>query len=273
MRGVEEPGGVQNNGPEAKGTEIRRTEAKGTEIKGAEAVGATVDGRRDTAALLRGLLVPVWRTLPRRALTIAGAVGLLLAASTRLPDHAPGTEPGLFVLRLTALSGALGLAFLLDDPARNTSATTPVARPLRTVLRLAMALPLTALWWTTALLLVPSPTRPPLLPVTLQAAATTAAALALATLAVHFTDSPQVGRSTAISLVTASAVAVLTPDRWGLLATPSDPWWEPAQLRWAAVLGVTLAICALWTREPLGPGPAFRRPGSPGGSTSASPSR
>ncbi|KUN80261.1 ABC transporter [Streptomyces griseoruber] len=199
-------------------------------------------------------MVPVWRTLPRRALTIAGAVGLLLAASTRLPDHAPGAGPGLFVLRLTALSGALGLAFLLDDPARNTSATTPVARPLRTVLRLAMALPLTALWWTTALLLVPSPTRPPLLPVTLQAAATTAAALALATVAVRFTDSPEVGRSTAICLLTGAAVAVLTPNRWGLLATPADPWWEPTQLRWAAVLGVTLAVCALWTPEPLGQG-------------------
>ncbi|MEU1517894.1 ABC transporter [Streptomyces sp. NPDC005811] len=244
MRGVEEPGGVNDNGAEARGM---------------EAATATADGRRDAAALLRPLLVPVWRTLPRRALTIAGAVGLLFAASTRLPDHAPGTEQGLFVLRLTALSGALGLAFLLDDPARNTSATTPVARPLRTVLRLAMVLPLTALWWTAALLLVPSPTRPPLLPVTLQAAATTAAALALATLAVRFSDSPEVGRRTATYLLTASAVALLTPNRWGLLATPSDPWWEPTQLRWAAVLGVTLTICALWTREPLGPGRTLRR--------------
>ncbi|WP_199844617.1 ABC transporter [Streptomyces sp. DSM 15324] len=259
MRGVEETGGMKDDGAKARAD---------------EAVKATADASsRPTAALLRPLLVPVWRTLPRRALTIAGAVGLLLAASTRLPDHAPGAEPGLAVLRLTALSGALGLAFLLDDPARNTSATTPVARPLRTVLRLAMVLPLTALWWTTALLLVPSPTRPPLLPVTLQAAATTAAALALATLAVRFSDSPEVGRSTAICLLTASAVAVLTPNRWGLLATPSDPWWEPTQLRWASVLAVTLAVCALWTREPLGPGRALRRPGSPGGSTFASPSR
>ncbi|MEU1178037.1 ABC transporter [Streptomyces sp. NPDC005820] len=230
----------------------------GAEAAGAEAAGA-VAGRRDTAVLLRSLLVPVWRTLPRRALTTAGAVGLLLAATTRLPDHAPGTELGLFVLRLTALSGALGLAFLLDDPARNTSATTPTARPFRTVLRLAMVLPLTALWWATALLLVPSSTRPPLLPVTLQAAAMTTAALALATVAVRLTDSPEVGRSTAICLLTASAVAVLTPNRWGLLATPADPWWEPTQLRWAAVLGVTLAVCALWTREPLGPGAVFRR--------------
>ncbi|WP_416976228.1 ABC transporter [Streptomyces sp. T028] len=222
-------------------------------------------------ALLRSLVVPVWRTLPRRALTAAGVMGLLLTASTRLPDHAPDAELGMFVLRLTALTGALGLAFLLDDPARNTSAATPIARPVRTALRLAMTIPLTAVWWATALLLIPSPTRPPLLPVTLQAAAIIAAALALATVAVRFTDSPEVGRRTATRMLTATAVAILTPNRWGLLATPADPWWEPTQLRWAAVLGVTLAVCALWTPEPLGQGRGFRRPVSPGGSTSASP--
>lgn len=233
----------------------------------------TAGTRSVRAAQLRSLVVPVWRTLPRRALTAAGAVGLLLAASTRLPDHAPHTELGLFVLRLTAFAGALGLAFLLDDPARNTSATTPIARPVRTVLRLAMVIPLAVLWWTTALLLIPSPTRPPLLPVTLQAAAMIAVALALATAAVRFTDSPEVGRSTATCLLTAAVVAVLTPNRWGLLATPGDPWWEPTQLRWAAVLGVTLAVGAWWTPEPLGPGRGFRRPGFPGGSRAASPSR
>jgi fluoroquinolone transport system permease protein len=207
--------------------------------------------RRVTGALLRALIRPVWRTLPRRALTTAAALGLLLAASTRLPDHAPGTGQGLFVLRLTALTGALGLAFLLDDPARAISATTPVGRPARTILRLALVVPPAALWWTTALLLIPAPTRPALAPVTLEAMATAAGALTLATAAMRFTDTAAAGRATAARLGAGAALMVLVPPRWGLLTTPDDPWWQATQLRWAAVLLVTLALCALWTPEPL----------------------
>ena len=209
-----------------------------------------------TGALLRSLVPPVWRTLPRRALAMAAALGLLLAASTRLPAHAPGTDVGLFVLRLTALTGALGLAFLLDDPARDTSAATPVGRPVRAALRLALTAPLAALWWTTALLLVPSSSRPALALVTLEAAAMAACALALATAAVRFTDTPEVGRGTAIRLGAAAVVLVLVPPRWGLLTTPDDPRWQATQIRWAAVLTVTLVLCTLWTPEPL-----RRRPG------------
>ncbi|MFJ8107590.1 ABC transporter [Streptomyces sp. NPDC096132] len=218
--------------------------------------GGDAAERRISGALLRSLLPAVWRTLPWRALSAAAGLGLLLAASTRLPDHAPDTYQGLFVLRLAALVGAVGLAFLLDDPARNTSAATPIARPTRTVLRLALAAPLTALWWTTVLLLVPSPTRPPLLPITLQAAATTVAALALATTAIRFTDTAEVGRRTAARLGAAAAVVMLIPNRWGLLATPDDSSWEATQVRWAAILLVTLTVCALWTPERSGHGPA-----------------
>ncbi|WP_367322191.1 ABC transporter [Streptomyces sp. HUAS ZL42] len=205
----------------------------------------------DSGALLRSLVPPVWRTLPRRVLPATGAVGLLLAACTRLPERAPGDDVGLVVLRLTALTGALGVAFLLDDPARNTSATTPVARPARTVLRLALMVPLAALWWTAAVLLIPGPTRPSLGPATLEAAAMAACALSLSTLAVRFTDGAKVGRQAATWLATAAAVVIVVPERWGLLGTPGEPWWEEIQVRWAAVLGVTVAVSAMYTPEPL----------------------
>ncbi|MFD9395242.1 ABC transporter [Streptomyces sp. NPDC060000] len=203
------------------------------------------------ADLLRALVPPVWRSLPWRALTAAGGLGLLLASTTRLPDEAPDAELGLLVLRLTALTGALGLAFLLDDPARNTTATTPVGRPRRTVLRLAVAAPMTALWWAAALLLTPGPTRPALGPATLEAAGMACAALALATIAVRFTRTAEVGRTTAIRLGAAAAVAVLVPNRWGLLGTSQDPYWQATQVRWAVVLGATVALSVLWTPEPL----------------------
>ncbi|OQR59996.1 ABC transporter [Streptomyces maremycinicus] len=194
---------------------------------------------------------PVWRGLPWRALTLAGALGLLLAGTTRLPDHAPDPELGRLVLRLTALTGALGLAFLLDDPARDTTATTPVGRPRRTVLRLAVVVPLLALWWAAALLLIPAASRPALGPATLEAAGMAGIALTLATIAVRFTWAAEVGRGAALRLGTAAAVAVLLPNRWGLLGTPQDPYWVATQVRWAVVLGATLTLSALWTPEPL----------------------
>ncbi|WP_329218692.1 ABC transporter [Streptomyces sp. NBC_01485] len=220
---------------------------------------------RASAALLRTLVTPVWRSLPRRALTTAGGVGLLLAATTRLPDTAPDADLGQLVLRLTALTGALGLVFLLDDPARNTTEATPVGRPRRTALRLALVAPLTVLWWATALLLVPAPTRPALGPATLEAAAMSCAALALATLAVRFTATPEAGRSMAIWLGVAAGVTLLVPNKWGLLGTPHDPYWVATQVRWAVVLGATLTLSAIWTPEPLTKGARI----SPSGGTPA----
>ncbi|MFD7134204.1 ABC transporter [Streptomyces sp. NPDC059894] len=202
-------------------------------------------------ALLGSLLPLVWRTLPWRALAVAGGLGLLPAVVVRLRGQAPGEEPGLVLLRLVALSGALGLAFLLDDPARRTTGTTPLGRPLRAGLRLALAVPLVALWWTTVLLLIPASARPPLGPATVQAAATAASALALATVAVRFTSAAEVGRRTAIRLGTAAALVALVPARWGLSATPGEPWWEATQLRWALLLAVALATTAACTPEPL----------------------
>ncbi|WP_406008159.1 ABC transporter [Streptomyces sp. NBC_00637] len=210
--------------------------------------------------LLRSLVPPVWRGLPWRALTTAGGLGLLLAGTTRLPGHPPDAELGRLVLRLTALTGALGLAFLLDDPARNTTATTPVGRPLRTLLRLAVIAPLPALWWAAALLLTPAPTRPALGPATLEAAGMAGAALALATIAVRCTQAAEVGRGAAIWLGSAAAVAVLVPNRWGLLGTSQDPYWAATQARWAVMLAATVVLSVLWTPEPLRGRP--RRPGS-----------
>ncbi|MEV4227632.1 ABC transporter [Streptomyces bobili] len=206
---------------------------------------------RRSRALLRSLAPPVWRSLPWVALTAAGGLGLLFAASTRLPDQTPGAEVGLTVLRVTALSGGVGLAFLLDDPARHTTAASPLGRPYRAGLRLAMATPLLALWWTAVLLLLPGPTRPPLGPVTLEALATAAFAIALATATVRFTDGAEVGKRAAISLGAAAALAVLVPARWGLLTLPADRWWEETHVRWAVLLAVTLTSTALCVPEPL----------------------
>ncbi|WNM36156.1 ABC transporter [Streptomyces sp. Li-HN-5-11] len=208
---------------------------------------------------------PVWHSLPWRALAAAGGLGLLAAASTRLPGQAPGPGTGLALLRLTALAGGLGLAFLLDDPARHTTAALPVGRPVRAWLRLALVAPLLVPWWATALLLVPAGARPPAGPVTLEAAGTAGAALALAAASVRFSAEPLPGRATAAALGRLAVAALVPPRRWSLLVTPGDPNWAATHRWWAALLAAALATWAVCAPEPLrrrsaGSRPAVRSP-------------
>ncbi|MFE0513751.1 ABC transporter, partial [Streptomyces sp. NPDC058964] len=70
----------------------------------------------------------LWRTLPWRTLGAAGTVGLLPAVLCRLLGAEPGGSYALGLLRFSALALALGAAFLLDDPARHTTAPVPAGR-------------------------------------------------------------------------------------------------------------------------------------------------
>ncbi|MFF8931909.1 ABC transporter [Streptomyces longwoodensis] len=222
--------------------------------------------RRGRGPLLRALVPPVWRTLPWRAAAVAGTGGLLLAGSTRLPERVPDADAGWAVLRLVALLGALAFGFLLDDPARHTTAATPVGRAVRGGLRAGLALPVAAAWWTAALFLVPGPARPPAGPVTLEAAAMATTALALATTVIRCTDATRPGRATAIRLALAALAVALVPDRWGLLNLPGDPWWTGTQQRWASALVLTALLAGAGTPEPLRRWSPGRRPlaGRPG---------
>ncbi|MFG2951862.1 ABC transporter [Streptomyces adustus] len=221
---------------------------------------ATGERRPKPYAVIRALLRPLWRTLPRPALAAAGGLGLLLAGLPRLLSGAPDPWLCLNLLRAAALCLALGLAFVFDDPARHTTAPVPVRRPLRDALRLALAVPAAALCWTAALLLVPGQARPPVGAVTLEAAATAALALAGAAAAVRCTDGTRPGAAVAAGL-TAVAVTVptlLLPQRWALLVAVGDQRWADAHGRWAGLLVVAVAVVALCAPEPLRRGSVLR---------------
>ena len=115
------------------------------------------------------LVLPVHRTVPWGLVGAAGAAGLLLTALTRTGETAERLS--LYLLRAAILAFAVGLAFLLDDPARHTTAAVPTPRPVRIALRVALAAPAAAAWWTAALLLVPPGARPPVGDLTLEAGA------------------------------------------------------------------------------------------------------
>jgi threonine/homoserine/homoserine lactone efflux protein len=204
-----------------------------------------------TAPVIRALLRPVSRTLPRRALAAGSALGLLLAGSPRLLSSPPDAWLCLSLLRAAALAFGLGLAFLLDDPARHTTAAVPTRRPVRIGLRVALVAPFAVLWWTTALLLVPEETRPPVGAVTLEAVAIAVLALAAAALAVRCSDvaEPGVGVSAGLP-VAVLACALLLPERWELFVAVADPRWDAAHERWAGLLVMAAVVGVCSVAEP-----------------------
>ncbi|MET8904807.1 ABC transporter [Streptomyces sp. NPDC004538] len=199
------------------------------------------------------LVGAVWRTLPWRVLAAAGALGLLIAAAPVVTGAEPGPWETLVLLRGVALTGALALAFLLDDPARHLTAPVPTRRPVRQALRVALVAPLAALWWTAVLLLTPSESRPPAGDITLEAAVAALLALAGAAAAVRLTDEARPGPLVAAALLLAAVLAPLSlPEGWALFVTPDDPRWAAGHDRWAVLLAAVAAAGAWCGPEPLG---------------------
>ncbi|WP_336298809.1 ABC transporter [Streptomyces cinnabarinus] len=198
------------------------------------------------------LIRPVWRTLPWPALGTGAAVGLLVAWMSRL--YAENFDPWLALntLRTAALAFALGLAFVLDDPARHTTAAVPVPRFVRQGLRLALVAPVAVLWWTAAVLLVPAELRPPVGATTLEAGAACALALAGAAAWIRRSQEPEPGVSVAAAVLTAAVLAgLLLPDDWKLFVAADDPAWDAAHGRWGVLLGAAVVGWTIWAREPV----------------------
>ncbi|MEU9523196.1 ABC transporter [Streptomyces sp. NPDC048224] len=199
------------------------------------------------------LVGPLWRTLPWRAPAAAGTLGLLIAGTPLAIGAEPAPWQTLLLLRCAALTGALGLAFLLDDPARHLTTPVPVPRPVRQALRVALVAPFAALWWAVVLLLAPSASRPPAGEVTLEAVAVGVLALAAAALAVRVTDEERPGPFVAAALLVMAVLApLLAPEGWALFAQADDPRWPAAHERWAALAAGVAVVAAACGPEPLG---------------------
>ncbi|MFC9130488.1 ABC transporter [Streptomyces sp. NPDC057099] len=199
----------------------------------------------------RELTVAVCRTMPLGLVGAAGAAGLLMAGLTRATGEA-GEWLALPLLRAAILAFAIGLVFLLDDPARHTTSTVPTPRPVRTGLRAALVLPVVAAWWTLALLLVPRDLRPPVADITLEAGSAFALAVAAAVLAVRHSDIARPGARLAAGLLTSAVLALLFwPGRWALFVPVQDERWAAAHDRWAVVLAVAVLVGVLGAGEPV----------------------
>ncbi|MEU3933860.1 ABC transporter [Streptomyces sp. NPDC029044] len=200
--------------------------------------------------LTRQLVRPVHRTLPWGTVGAAGAAGLLLAALTRTGETAEGLS--LYLLRAAILAFAVGLAFLLDDPARHTTAAVPTPRPVRVALRVALTVPAAAAWWTVALLLVPPGARPPVGDITVEAGAAFVLAVTGAAAALRFSEVTRPGLPVSGGLLATSVLAMLfLPGRWALFVPVQDERWAAAHDRWGVVLAGAVVLGAVCAVEPV----------------------
>jgi fluoroquinolone transport system permease protein len=156
-------------------------------------------------------------------------------------------------LRIAMTVGALGCAFLLDDPSEPTTEGPAGSLLLRRSLRVALLLPATAAWWAATVWRVRAvhPGLPlPVAALTLEAAALLAVTVALAAAGSRMAPERRGGVVAAPALLALASAAFLLPARLALYAQPSGAAWDGAHRRWTLLLGLALAAFAAASRNP-----------------------
>jgi hypothetical protein len=203
--------------------------------------------------LVPALVVPTARTVGWAAPLAGFALSLgLLALAVRPGLELPAGRLVLW-LRLAMTVGALGCAFLLDDPSEPTTEGVAGSLLLRRSLRVALLLPATAAWWVGVVWRVQAvhPGLPlPVAALTLEAAALLAVTVALAAAGSRLAPERRGGVVAAPALLALTSAAFLLPAQVTLYAQPGSAAWDGAHRRWALLLGLALAAFALASRDP-----------------------
>jgi fluoroquinolone transport system permease protein len=193
---------------------------------------------RTVAALVR----PTARAMKWGPFVAAAGVGLaVVIVPETLSDRLTAAHFAT-LLRLAAACGALGVAFLLDDPATRSTPTVPTSRLVRHAVRVAVAMPVAALWWAATLAAVTlganrhAVAALPRGALTVEAAALVSVALVLAAAGLHVSTDGSAGTLAAPALLIALAMMWFLPRRVALVLAPADPHWGSAHRRWAVVL-------------------------------------
>jgi hypothetical protein len=203
--------------------------------------------------LVPALLVPTARAVGWGAPLAGFALSLgLLGLAVRPGLELPAGRLVLW-LRIAMTVGALGCAFLLDDPSEPTTEGVAGSLLLRRTLRVALLLPATAAWWVGVVWRVRAvhPGLPlPVAALTLEAAALLAVTVALAAAGSRLAPERRGGVVAAPALLALACAAFLLPSPVALYAQPGGAAWDGAHQRWALLLGLALVAFAAASRDP-----------------------
>jgi hypothetical protein len=166
--------------------------------------------------LVPALLVPTARAVGWGAPLAGFTLSLGLLALAVRPGLALPAERLVLWLRIAMTVGALGCAFLLDDPSEPTTEGVAGSLLLRRSLRVALLLPATAAWWAATVWRVRAvhPGLPlPVAALTLEAAALLAVTVALAAAGSRLAPERRGGVVAAPALLALASAAFLLPAR------------------------------------------------------------
>lgn len=159
------------------------------------------------------------------------------------------------LLRVAAISGAFGVAFLLDDPAARSTAVVPTSRLRRLAARLVVALPVLALWWAAILGVTVTGAGDagglPLVDLSVEAGAIVAGALGAAAVGLRRSADGIASGVAVPALLAGLAVLWFLPPPATLFVVPDDPRWVPTHHVWWALLIATALTTLLAGREPV----------------------
>lgn len=223
------------------------------------------------ARTVPALVAPTARAMPWHLFLAAAGLGLLAVALPAASTISLRDVDLVALLRLAATCGAVGVAFLLDDPATRSLATLPTPRWTRQLVRATLATAAAGTWWAALLAITVAGAQDgaadtlSLPGLTLEAATLAAVALALAATRLRTSTDGAAGVLAAPAVLVLALAATMLPARWALFVKPGDPRWPAAHDRWALLLAAALAALLWATRDrPRGPArPALRRRPSP----------
>jgi fluoroquinolone transport system permease protein len=196
---------------------------------------------------------PLLRAVRWPALLASFAPALGVVAYVRSDEYGDAGEI-LVSLRLAALSLAVGLAFVLDDPSEEMTAPAPVSLLARRAVRIALTLPGALVWWlglfavarSASYVDVPLPAGPLLIEV----AALAAAALGGSALGGRYLADRLGGPAGAAAAVLAAiAVSVLPWGRPLVVQIPGAPgygsswWWA---MLWCGLVALVAGSTTPW---------------------------
>jgi fluoroquinolone transport system permease protein len=202
------------------------------------------------------LLGPVARATPWAAFLAGAGLGLAIVAVPAALTVTLTDKDLVTLLRAAAVCGALGVGFLLDDPAARSTATVPTPRPIRYASRAAVILPPVAAWWALVLWVTVAGAEEgigatlPLGGVTAEFAALGAVALLPAV--ARLRGGQEGGGIAAFPVLLALVViAAFLPRGLALFVLPGDDRWAAAHDRWSILLALAAAGAAWATRDPI----------------------